>query len=692
MRHRFMKRSIFWRIRRCSEVTMRMASRRTWVRAGVASFSALLTFALVFWFAFAHPWVADSISKRIGYRVELGQIYPAYRNGGVVLVLRDLVVSGRAPFDREPLAYCDRIEVTPGKPLRVDVSGLDLRLLATRNVDNVRGIRVSAKKPLSTSSLAGSKTDGLSLYVHSGSIAGVIQLPGGDRVAMRAAGLRAERLSTAVKGELTGVALDLGKHLTVHAGHLEAEATPAGELIVQGNDVGLGFVGATDLINGVAIEASASDRGWTLSANTPMRPGMVSVQTSLGTEGIGLQINIQQAALRGLSPLFDRFGVSVAHATGSLNLQAHAGIGESDLSWQLEGATSGIEVHNPAVDSVPWQALFASGHAKGTFEWREGQLAIEDAQLAPMGLPIQVTGSTTLWGERRGSWSIKNTASGWDCENLHRKFAPSIQKALWGMELSGHIKLGAELTFDAANWDKLGLNIRVPSMCAVKKEPKVLAQSLAALLSAKNQVEDRPSLPVSTLSNQFTSIDKMPPHLLAAFMTAEDSGFFQHQGFEPENIRRALVYDLERGRFARGASTITQQVAKNLFLSHERTVARKLTESVLTWRIDSLLPKRRVLELYLNLVELGPDIRGVGAASQAYFGKTPAQLTPLEAVHLASLPPNPRGFARRFREGSVDDGWLARLYDLVGIMGRRGQLTADQVGAARSARLRLRKI
>jgi len=103
---------------------MRMASRRTWVRACVAGFSALLTFALVFWFAFALPWVSGAISNRIGYRVELGRLYPAYRDHGFVLVLRDLVVSGRAPFDREPLAFCDRIELTPGKPLRVDVSAL----------------------------------------------------------------------------------------------------------------------------------------------------------------------------------------------------------------------------------------------------------------------------------------------------------------------------------------------------------------------------------------------------------------------------------------------------------------------------------------------------------------------------------------------------------------------------------------
>jgi len=113
---------------------------------------------------------------------------------------------------------------------------------------------------------------------------------------------------------------------------------------------------------------------------------------------------------------------------------------------------------------------------------------------------------------------------------------------------------------------------------------------------------------------------------------------------------------------------------------------------VLTWRLQKLLSKDRVLELYLNVIELGPGIRGVKQAAQVYFGKDVAELTPLESVHLAALTPNPHILARRFRDGQVDEGWQQRLYDLLGMMKRHGRLSAAELSAARSSSLILRDL
>jgi membrane peptidoglycan carboxypeptidase len=157
-------------------------------------------------------------------------------------------------------------------------------------------------------------------------------------------------------------------------------------------------------------------------------------------------------------------------------------------------------------------------------------------------------------------------------------------------------------------------------------------------------------------------------------------------------IRRALAHDMEIGSLAKGASTITQQLAKNLFLGPERTLSRKLAELVLGWRLDETVRKEEQLELYLNVIELGPGIRGVKRAAEVYFGKPVAKLTPLESAHLAALTPNPLGYARRFREGRVDDGWLHRLYDLLGMMKRSGRLSAAELNSARQSRLTLRRI
>ena len=99
-----------------------------------------------------------------------------------------------------------------------------------------------------------------------------------------------------------------------------------------------------------------------------------------------------------------------------------------------------------------------------------------------------------------------------------------------------------------------------------------------------------------------------------------------------------------------------------------------------------------MLELYLNIIELGPGIRGVKQAARAYFGKDPSALRPIESAHLAALTPNPAGLARRFRDGRVDDGWLQRLYDLLGMMNRSGRLSRSDLATARAGTLTLRKI
>ena len=94
----------------------------------------------------------------------------------------------------------------------------------------------------------------------------------------------------------------------------------------------------------------------------------------------------------------------------------------------------------------------------------------------------------------------------------------------------------------------------------------------------------------------------------------------------------------------------------------------------------------------MNIVELGPGIRGVKRAAEVYFGKPVTALSPLEAAHLAALTPNPVGFARRFRDGKVDEGWLRKLYDLLGMMNRSGRLSRAELAAARRSRLTLRRI
>jgi monofunctional biosynthetic peptidoglycan transglycosylase len=131
------------------------------------------------------------------------------------------------------------------------------------------------------------------------------------------------------------------------------------------------------------------------------------------------------------------------------------------------------------------------------------------------------------------------------------------------------------------------------------------------------------------------------PSLKRAVVVAEDANFFSHRGFDFREIEQAMREAVEEGEAPRGASTITQQLAKNLWLSPSRNPYRKLKEAILTWQLERRLDKRRILEIYLNVVELGPGVFGAEAASRRYFGKTAAALDEVEAAQLAASLPNP---------------------------------------------------
>jgi len=141
---------------------------------------------------------------------------------------------------------------------------------------------------------------------------------------------------------------------------------------------------------------------------------------------------------------------------------------------------------------------------------------------------------------------------------------------------------------------------------------------------------------------RWVPLRKISRHLRAAVVAAEDSKFYRHDGFDLEGIKAAARRDLEEGRFAAGGSTITQQLAKNLYLSRDKNLIRKVREAAIAWGMERHLTKKRILELYLNVVELGPDVYGVESGARFYFGKSARWLNPKEAAFLAAMLPGPK--------------------------------------------------
>jgi monofunctional glycosyltransferase len=146
------------------------------------------------------------------------------------------------------------------------------------------------------------------------------------------------------------------------------------------------------------------------------------------------------------------------------------------------------------------------------------------------------------------------------------------------------------------------------------------------------------------IRHQWVPYAKISIHLKRAIVAAEDSKFLNHEGFDLEGIQSAVEKNLKKGRLVAGGSTISQQLAKNLFLSADKSFVRKGQEAIITLMIESTWGKRRILEVYLNVIEWGDGIYGAEAASRRYFRKSAATLTAGESAALAAMVPNPRWY------------------------------------------------
>ncbi len=167
----------------------------------------------------------------------------------------------------------------------------------------------------------------------------------------------------------------------------------------------------------------------------------------------------------------------------------------------------------------------------------------------------------------------------------------------------------------------------------------------------------------------------IPPEMKWAVIVAEDSRFYKHEGIDVKALKKAIKYDLEKKSFARGASTITQQTAKNLFLSREKTISRKIKELILAKRMEQELTKGRIIELYLNVAELGPMVYGIGHGARYYFGKPAAQLTPRECAFLAAMLPGPRQAYNPYKNLRKV---MSRSDMILGLLRNKGVLSEDE--------------
>jgi hypothetical protein len=523
---------------------------------------------------------------------------------------------------------------------------------------------------------------------------GSIALPWGPHLALRIPRFDLERAPDGTfSATLAQVVLDAERLLSLRAQGLTLKKGTDQVAVVSDGDVALAVAGGGTLFDRMALAASwrNGELSFALRTADPSR-SPAAFSGHFNAQTVELAADALDFSLRPLGALASRAGLGLDRARGSLHVFASVDRPSLRSAFALDVKADGVDLVHPSVDVAAWRGQGGGLNLRGVADLGTGRIDLSGSSLRLLNAPLGIDGWIEVAGPPRGSLKLATPRHApLPCSSLLLGQPAPVQEALVGLEVDGKLGFGVVVEFDAASWEDLKLEVDVDPICSVRGEPTALAELLPILRHPATPMRLPAKLPLGPFHPDFVPLSAMPRHLTGAFLTSEDSKFYRHHGFDLEMIRHALAQNLENRAFRRGASTITQQLAKNLFLSQRRTLARKLEEAVLTWRLQELLSKDRVLELYLNVIELGPGIQGVKQAAHAYFGKDVSALSPLESAHLAALTPNPHALARRFRDGEVDEGWQQRLLDLLGMMKRHGRLSPAELAAARSTKLVLRE-
>lgn len=265
--------------------------------------------------------------------------------------------------------------------------------------------------------------------------------------------------------------------------------------------------------------------------------------------------------------------------------------------------------------------------------------------------------------------------------SIHKGFFPSQQlfaslpdglfKNLEGISTKGDLSYDLDLDLDMAEVDSLKFysffgkrDFKIEhygkTNFALMNEPFVYsAYENGALVRSFEVGEGNPD---------FRPLEKISPYLQWAVMFSEDGAFYGHKGFLPTALTASIIQNIKEGRFARGGSTISMQLIKNLYLSRDKTLTRKLEEALIVWLVENnrLASKQRMLEIYLNIIEWGPGVYGANEASRFYFDKDVAKLTPEEAIFMACVIPRPKKFYWLFDEHNELHSYVGGHYDVVG--------------------------
>jgi hypothetical protein len=422
-----------------------------------------------------------------------------------------------------------------------------------------------------------------------------------------------------------------------------------------------------------ASEKGATSTPLSIDAELPLATGDVTARMSGGPVSLAL-LGVKE----GTKGLFD-VGRGTVSGKGQLVLAA---AGDA-LTFDGQIALRSISVKQPRLSAEPLRGIDFAVSARGLLD-DSGRLRVDDAQLDMGALHLRTHGTIEESRDHFGLALSMDVAPA-ACQALLDSTPQGLLPLVRSARMTGTFGATARVGFDTRSIDKLVLEYQIDDRCKMAEVPRDLARDrFTGSFTYRTYHPD--GTPSDTTTGpgtaSWTDLDNISPFMVAAVLTTEDGAFYKHHGFNHSAIRNSAAANLKARRFARGASTITMQLAKNLFLSREKTLSRKIEEVILTDYLEQAFRKDDMMELYLNVIEFGPDVYGVTRAAEHYFGRKPEELNLPECFFLASLMPSPVRYGKQRDKGQVSEGWMKHIQALMEIAAKNGKVSRAELAEA----------
>ena len=352
--------------------------------------------------------------------------------------------------------------------------------------------------------------------------------------------------------------------------------------------------------------------------------------------------------------------------SGEISAVSEIKIADEKILSKNDFTLKNLSFFHALIDSKPFSLPLFRFVGDITFNKNEKSVATKDAEVSLGGINAVLSGS---YSKEKKDFSIKTESA-----KLNKLETLIHNETFEGYLFGGTLELLAE-------YSQEGEEPPVFSVVGNLVDPQQLSERLEYLKTTFDYVRtendgEKKTIVVGERNPDFTPISIIPDHLIWAVVVSEDAGFFIHKGVDFQELDAAVKDNIKTHRM-RGGSTITQQLAKNLFLSSDKTLLRKFREVLLSIELDAALSKERLLEIYFNIIEWAPGIFGISQAAYYYFGKTPFELTPLESAYLASVIPGPAKYHFMFLNNNVTENWYKSLCRILNIMNETGHLSTD---------------